>query len=141
MDWKEMSDKNFKPRIALTAALAASGVIGLWIIATDAWLWSVAPDHAAGLIAFVGFDAILAAALWKVVRAATLGTIVFAGVQLAAMAGDILFYRPLGVASEAWVGYLLGNASFMSLLLLQVAIIGIAVGATLAAFLRPLRRT
>jgi hypothetical protein len=131
--------RNNKSRIVLTAALAGSAVIGLWIIATDAWLWSVAPEHALGLIAFVGFDAILAAALWKMVRPATLATVVFAGIQLVAMAGDLVFYRPLGVASEVWVGYLLGNLSFMSLLVLQVAIIGIAAGAVATRVLRPLR--
>ena len=113
----------------MTVALAASGLIGLWIIGTDAWLWSVAPDHAYGLIAFIGFDALLAVALWKVARLATLGTILFAGIQFAAMMGDIMFYRPVGVVSEIWTAYLLGNASFVALLLLQVAIVGLAIGA------------
>ncbi len=122
-----MKAKLNKTNLALTGALAVSGIIGLWIISTDAWLWSVAPEHAFGLIAFVGFDAIFAAAVWKFVRPATAGIVVFAVVQVLMMAGDIAFYRPPGVVAEAWISYLTGNAYFMSLLILKVAILGLAL--------------
>ena len=117
-----------------------SGVIGLWIIATDAWLWAVAPDHAYGLIAFVGLDAILAAALWRVSRPAIYGLIAFALVQVLAMAGDILLYRPPGVPGEAWTAYLLSNASFMSLLAVKLAVTGMAVAAVTGISSKVLRR-
>ena len=118
-----------KIRIVLSAALAASGVVGARILTTDGWLWSAAPTHAYGLTAFVAIDILLIAALWRGTRLAEIGAASLSVVQMLAMAGDLLGFSPVGVPSDVFRNYLLNNSSFMALLYIQPVIAGLAISA------------
>ena len=55
--------ENVRP--VLSATLIASALTGALIAVTDQYLWSAAPSHAYGLIAFFVMDIGLAAVIWK----------------------------------------------------------------------------
>ena len=116
-----------KIRIALSTALAASGLVGTQILTTDEWLWYAAPTHAYGLIAFVAIDVLLIAALWRGTRLAETGAVSLAVIQLLAMAGDLAGFSPVGVSSGVFRNYLLSNSSFMALLYIQPVVAGLAI--------------
>jgi hypothetical protein len=128
-------------RKVLSAMLVVSSVIGLEILAIDKWLWFAEPVHAYGLAVFIGFGGVLAAALWRRgrTRLAVLGAILLAVVQFTAMVGDLIVGQPTGVASEAFRSYLLGNTWFLTLLVVQVAVLVLAIRASKLSFRLHLR--
>lgn len=114
-------------RLILSAALTASALIGIEILLTDYWLWSAAPTHAYGLIAFVVLDTAMIFGMWKAVHAAILGALLIATVQLGSMLGDIIIGQPAGTQAAAFRSYLLTDAFYLGLLVTQVLIMAIAV--------------
>jgi hypothetical protein len=115
-------------RLILSAALAASALVGIEILSTDYWLWSASPTHAYGLIVFVALDAALILGMWRAVRAAIFGALLTATVQLVSMLGDIFAGQPAGTPAAAFRSYLLADASYLGLLVTQGLIMAIAVG-------------
>src|SRR5436853_1498005 len=81
-------------RLILSVALGASALVGIQIMATDFWLWSAAPTHAYGLIAFVALDLALILGVWRATRPAIFGALLTATFQLVAMLGDIIGGQP-----------------------------------------------
>jgi len=104
-----------------------SAIVGAVILKTDAWLWAAAPSHAYGLIVFVVVDLGLAAIVWRATRLALLGSALLGAVQFTAMAGDVFTGQPAGMPASLWQQYLLGDAYFVALLALQLAVIAVAV--------------
>jgi hypothetical protein len=115
-------------RLILSAALAASALVGIEILSTDYWLWSAAPTHAYGLIVFVALDAVLIVGTWRAVRPAVFGALLTATIQLSAMLGDIIQGQPAGTPAAAFRSYLLADTAYLGLLVAQVLIMAIAVG-------------
>ena len=115
-------------RLILSAALAASALVGIEILLTDYWLWSAARTHAYGLIVFVALDAALIFGMWRAVGAAIFGALLIATIQLVSMLGDIITGQPAGTPAAAFRSYLLADASYLGLLVTQVLIMAIAVG-------------
>jgi hypothetical protein len=115
-------------RLILSAALAASALVGIEILSTDYWLWSAAPTHAYGLIIFAALDAVLILGTWRAVRQALFGALLTATVQLASMLGDIVTGQPSGTPAAAFRSYLLADAAYVGLLFTQGLIMAIAVG-------------
>jgi hypothetical protein len=115
-------------RLILSAALAASALVGIEILSTDYWLWSAAPTHAYGLIAFVALDAALILGTWRAVRQAFFGALLTATVQLVSMLGDIITGQPAGTPAAAFRSYLLADTAYLGLLVTQGLIMAIAVG-------------
>ena len=113
----------------LSVTLATSGIVGVQILTRDRWLWSVAPTHAYGLILFVAADIALVAGMRSNTGHVTLGAMLIALVQLAAMLGDVLVGQPNGVPSNSFREYLLGDSAFLGLLATQAMILATAVGA------------
>jgi hypothetical protein len=114
--------------LILSLALAASALVGIEILSTDYWLWSAAPTHAYGLIAFVAMDAALIFGIWKAVRPAVLGALLTATVQLVSMLGDIITGQPAGTPAAAFRSYLFADTAYLGLLVTQGLIMTTAVG-------------
>src|SRR2546425_10038041 len=74
-------------RLILSAALGASAMVGIQILATDYWLWSASPTHAYGLMAFVALDLALIVGVWRLTRLALFGALLTATVQLMRCSG------------------------------------------------------
>ena len=115
-------------RLILSAALAASALVGIEILSTDYWLWSAAPTHAYGLIVFVALDALLILGIWRAVRSAVFGALLTATIQLSVMLGDIVQGQPAGTPAAAFRSYLLADTSYLGLFVAQGLIMAIAVG-------------
>jgi hypothetical protein len=115
-------------RLILSAALAASALVGIEILSTDYWLWSAAPTHAYGLIVFVALDAVLILGTWRVVRPAVFGALLTATIQVSAMLGDIIQGQPAGTPAAAFRSYLLADTAYLGLFVAQGLIMAIAVG-------------
>jgi hypothetical protein len=115
-------------RLILSAALAASTLVGIEILSTDYWLWSAAPTHAYGLIVFVALDAALIFGTWRAVRPAVFGALLTSTVQLVSMLGDIVTGQPASTPAAAFRSYLLSDTAYLGLLLTQGLIMTIAVG-------------
>ena|SRR5437773_7638630 len=115
-------------RLVLSAALGASALVGVRILATDYWLWSAAPTHAYGLMAFVALDFALILTVWRVTRLSILGALLTATVQLVAMLGDIVAGEPAGLPAAVFRSYLLADAAYLGLLISQCLIMAIAIG-------------
>ncbi len=115
-------------RLMLSAALGASALVGIQILATDYWLWSAAPAHAYGLMAFVGLDLALILAVWRVTRVAVFGALLTATFQLVAMVGDIVGGQPAGLPATVFRNYLLADTAYVGLLVTQGLIMAIAIG-------------
>jgi hypothetical protein len=116
-----------------SAVLLVSAVNGGYILATDSALWSVAPSHAYGLLAFTVFDIFLAVGLWKAPRAAIVVAVLFGLLQLSVMVGDIflgtLTFSSNSTTSVAFSSHLLGDAAFETLLGIQVVLIAVGIAA------------
>ena len=97
-------------------------------MSTDLWLWSAAPTHAYGLMAFVALDVALIFGTWIVTRFAVFGALLTATVQLAAMLGDIIAGEPAGLPVSLFRNYLLADTAYLGLLITQGCIMAIAVG-------------
>lgn len=115
-------------RLILSAALAASALVGIQILSTDYWLWSAAPAHAYGLLGFVALDLVLMLGIWRVTRLAIFGALLTATTQLVAMIGDIISGEPAGLPAVVFRNYLLADSAYVGLLVTQGFIMGIAVG-------------
>jgi len=116
-------------RLILSVALGASALVGIQIMATDFWLWSAAPTHAYGLIAFVALDLALILGVWRATRPAIFGALLTATFQLVAMLGDIIGGQPAGLPAAVFRNYLLANTAYVGLLVTQGLIMIIAIGA------------
>ena len=121
-------------RDVLSLALAASALTGMQILLTDNWLWLAAPSHAYGLIAFVIVDILLTIAVVEKVRASILAAALASIVQIGAMLGDLFTGQPTGIPSAAFRAYLINDASYSALIVIQSVIIIIA----LASITKPL---
>ncbi|MDE1852748.1 MAG: hypothetical protein KGI38_03250 [Thaumarchaeota archaeon] len=121
--------------LALSTGLFFSAELGGNILSTDVFLWSAAPAHAYGLLAFVAVDLILIVALWDRVRyGGTLPIVKYVGalcvamasVQFFAMVGDLSGLQPpLGMPASAFRSYLLSDRLYMRLLVLQPVVAGL----------------
>ena len=116
-------------QIVLTPTLLVSGLVGMWIVASDGWLRAVAPTHAYGLLAFAVLDLVLALVVMAVPRIAYAGALLVSITQVAAMAGDALTFTPSGTLQAAFRAYLLGDMAFLALLGIQFAVAGITATA------------
>ena len=114
--------------LILSVALGASALVGIQIMATDFWLWSAAPTHAYGLIAFVALDLALILGVWRATRPAIFGALLTATFQLVAMLGDIIGGQPAGLPAAVFRNYLLANTAYVGLLVTQGLIMAIAIG-------------
>ena len=114
-------------RLILSATLAASALVGIEILSTDYWLWSAAPAHAYGLIAFVALDIGLLFGIWRALGPAVFGVMLTATIQLFAMLGDIIQGQPAGTPAAAFRSYLLTDMAYLGLLVTQGLIMAIAV--------------
>src|SRR2546421_10541861 len=115
-------------RLVLSAALGTSALVGIQILATDYWLWSAAPTHAYGLMAFVALDLALILGVWRVTRLAMIGPLLTAAFQFVAMLGDIIGGEPVGLPAAVFRNYLLADTAYVSLLVTQGLIMAIAIG-------------
>ena len=116
-------------RTIVSAALAVSALLGGLILKTDAYLWAAAPSHAYGLAVFVVLDLALIVATWTVGGIGLAGSALLAGLQFAAMAGDLFSGQPKGLPLPAWQQYILSDDYFVALFALQPAIIAIVATA------------
>jgi len=116
-------------KIVLTPTLLVSGLVGIWIVASDGWLRAVAPTHAYGLLAFAVLDLVLALVVMAVPRIAYAGALLVSITQVAAMAGDALTFTPTGTLQAAFRAYLLGDMAFLALLGIQLAVAGMTATA------------
>jgi len=116
-------------KLILTPTLLVSGLVGMWIVASDGWLRAVAPTHAYGLLAFAVLDLVLALVVMAVPRIAYAGALLVSITQVAAMAGDALSFTPTGTLQAAFRAYLLGDMAFLALLGIQFAVAGITATA------------
>jgi hypothetical protein len=123
--------------VAVSIGLFISAELGGNILSSDAFLWAVAPTHAYGLMAFVGMDLVLIAALWDRIRfggtllvvkyAGTL-SIVLASVQFLAMIGDLAGLQPpMGMTASAFRTYLLSDRLYIGLIAFQPAIAAMSI--------------
>src|SRR2546425_10539443 len=96
-------------RLVLSAALGASALVGVRILATDYWLWSAAPTHAYGLTAFVALDFALIVAVGRGTRLSILGGLLIATGQLVAMLGDIFAGEPACLPAAGFWSYFLSG--------------------------------
>lgn len=114
-------------QIILAVVLLISAAIGAYILATDSYLWSVAPTHAYGLVAFTVVDLVLILGLWVKPRIAIIVAVLLGLVQLAAMSGDVFFgtltFSSNVTTAAAFSKYLLADTAFVTLLGVQVVLI------------------
>jgi len=110
-------------RKILSTELVVSGLLGLWILESDQWLWASAKSHAYGLVGFVIVDLALAFAVARGISWDSMGVSAAALIQVMAMLGDLENGQPIGVSSTAFRGYLIGDGSFLALLAIQSAIL------------------
>ena len=122
-------------RDIMSIGFVSSGLLGTQILLTDKWLWSAAPSHAVGLLGFVSIDVALGLAIWWRTLFATVGGGLASGIQLAAMLADIAIGQPTGVVASVFRSYLLNDASYIALLLLQLSIMTIATIAVASPFI------
>src|SRR2546426_5591008 len=107
-------------RLVLSAALGASALVGVRILATDYWLWSAAPTHAYGLTAFVALDFALIVAVWGGKRLSILGALLTATVQLMGVLGGIFAGEPAGLPAAVFWSYFLFCKRYRGLTLLPL---------------------
>jgi hypothetical protein len=117
-------------RTILSGSLLVSAVIGTSIVFMDTYLWSAAPTHALGLIGFIALDIALAIAFSNRISLASLLSIALSAVQAIAMFADVLTYSTPDVPQKAFRAYLVNNPVFTGLLVVQLVILAIAIGAT-----------
>jgi hypothetical protein len=119
--------------LTLSVVLLFSAAVGSYILATDSYLWSVAPMHADGLLAFTAIDLVLVAGLWRKPRAAIVVATLLGLVQLGAMSGDVFFgtmtFSSDVTTAAAFSKYLLGDAAFVTLLGIQAVLIVVGIAA------------
>jgi hypothetical protein len=113
---------------ALCASLLSSIFAGAYLLLTDAELWTVASDHAYGLIAMVKADLLMLAALLshKVGTRALRYVSVAGVVSLALVVGDVLTAPQFRLSYHELANYLF---SLWAYDLLSVSYVGIATSA------------
>lgn len=121
---------------ALSLILAASALVGVQILLEDRWLWSVAPSHAYGLVAFVAMDLALSVIVLGRFNLAVLGAGMIATAQMGAMLADLLSGQPESVQPLAFRAYLTNDISYIGLLIIQVAILVVAATSMIAPYSR-----
>jgi hypothetical protein len=109
---------------ALYASLLSSIFAGVYLLLTDAELWTVAPDHAYGLAAMVGVDLLMIAALLsRKVGTRGLRYVSVAGVvKLALVVGDVLTAPQFGLSYQEFANYLFSLWGYDLLVVSQVGI-------------------
>lgn len=109
---------------ALYASLLSSIFAGVYLLLTDAELWTVAPDHAYSLVAMVGVDLLmLAALLSRKVGTRGLRYISVAGVvKLALVVGDVITAPQFGLSYQEFANYLFSLWAYDLLVVSQVGI-------------------
>jgi hypothetical protein len=116
--------------VVLAATFVLSAVLGSYIIVTDSYLWLEAATHAYGLILFVAIDLIAVVGIYRLPNITRVVALLLPTVQLAAMTGDL--YTGLGspgsLVQQAFREYLLNDAAFVALLVLQAVLVGLAFG-------------
>lgn len=123
-------------RDLLALALLASGLLGTQILATDKWLWTAAPTHAYGLLAFVIIDLGLAALATIRMRLTSAVGGILSVAQFGAMLADIVSGQPSGVTAFAFRNYLLSDSAYIGLLTIQIMIVILSTGALGRSFLQ-----
>jgi hypothetical protein len=117
----------------LAVVLLISAAVGSYILATDSYLWSVAPTHAYGLAAFTVIDLALIVGIWRMPRIAIIVAVLLGLVQMGAMGGDVFFgtmtFSSNVTTADAFSKYLLGDAAFVTLLGIQVVLILVGIAA------------
>ena len=117
----------------LSVVLLVSAIVGGYILATDSYLWSVAPTHAYGLAAFTVIDLALIVGIWRMPRIAIIVAVLLGLVQMGAMGGDVFLgtmtFSSNVTTAEAFSEYLLGDAAFVTLLGVQVVLIIVGIAA------------
>ncbi len=83
-------------RKMLSTELVGAGLLGLWILENDQWLWASARSHAYGLVGFVIVDLALAFAAARGISWDSMGVSVAALIQVVAMLGDLENGQPIG---------------------------------------------
>ncbi len=119
-------------RIAQTVlipTLLVSGLVGVWIVATDGWLRAVSPSHIYGLLAFATLDVVLALGVLGMPKVAYAGALLVSVTQVVAMTGDALTFTPTGALQTGFRAYLLSDTAFVALLGIQFAVAGITATA------------
>ena len=109
-------------QILLASALFASGLVSVWLVATDGWLRTVAPSHEYGLLVFGFLDLVLLLTVFVTPKLADLGAFLVAIIQLSAMLGDAYTFAPAGTLQVAFRAYLLSDAGFVASMGLQVVL-------------------
>jgi hypothetical protein len=113
--------------MVLPVVLLVSAAVGGYILATDSYLWAVAPTHAYGLAVFTVIDLALVVGPWRMSRTAVIAAVLLGLVQLGAMSGDVFFgvltFSSNGTTSAAFSKYLLGDVAFVTLLGVQVVLV------------------
>ena len=117
-------------RAVLAASFVLSAVLGSYILTTDSYLWAQAPTHAYGLVAFVIIDLASVVGIYRLPRIARIVAFLLPTVQLVAMAGDLYvgLGSPGSLVQQAFREYLLNDSAFMTLLVLQAVLVGLAFG-------------
>ena len=109
---------------ASCASLLSSTFAGVYLLLTDAELWTVAPDHAYSLAVMVGADLLmLAAMLSRKVGTRALRYVSVAGVvKLALVVGDVLTAPQFGLSYQEFANYLFSLWGYDLLVVSQVGI-------------------
>jgi hypothetical protein len=119
-------------RAFLSAALVASTLAGLIILANDTYLWNAAPTHAYGLEVFSSLAFAFALWLWLRPRPIAVLAIILLGLlQLGAMVTDMLIGASAGSSQEVFGAYLMSDNAFIMLLVMQAIIIGIGIASAI----------
>ena len=111
----------------LSLTLGLSALVGFQILISDNWLWSVAPSHALGLIGFVVIDIGLAAVVLTRTTLGAMGGSIISITQFGAMIADSTVGQPMGVPAAAFRNHLLGDISYLGLLVIQIAILAVSI--------------
>ena len=109
---------------ASCASLLSSTFAGVYLLLTDAELWTVASDHAYSLAVMVGADLLmLAALLSRKVGTRALRYVSVAGVvKLALVVGDVLTAPQFGLSYQEFANYLFSLWAYDLLVVSQVGI-------------------
>jgi hypothetical protein len=118
----------------LAVGLYTSSILGIQLLLMDRWLWNASPTHALGLALFVTIDVMLLVGMWRRTQLVIPGALLASLVQLGAMIADLDNGQPSGVSSDSFRAYLLANTGFVSLVVVQAAILIVASMAVTSSF-------
>ncbi|HZY93825.1 MAG TPA: hypothetical protein VFE98_03065 [Candidatus Bathyarchaeia archaeon] len=115
-----------KVEFVLAVGLYTSSILGIQLLLMDRWLWNASPTHAIGLALFVTVDVMLLAGMRRQTQLASPGALLVSLIQLGAMIADLGNGQPADVSSDSFRAYLLANTGFVSLMVVQAAILIVA---------------